>query len=214
MAAFKANKFVWSAISKITSIIWLISCVCRVSCIISSLSAREWVYALSILVKASLTTASPCSALLLVSADALDATKALWATSWTVEFISFMAVADSPIFPATSMVYLLDCSICADSSVVDVYNDVTMPPSCSAADIIPSWRACSASSLALLASSVATLASRVCSNASRLFSSAALIFSFKVCTILWSDPCRLDNSPKNPLDSSSSLRFPWATLSA
>ena len=96
MAALRASRLVWSAMSEMTFMMRLMAWACSLSVPMSSLSACETVFTRSMLSRACCTIFSPCSALARVWSDMPEAEDALLATSRTVAFIWFMAVAASP----------------------------------------------------------------------------------------------------------------------
>lgn len=148
----------------------VMSCECSLSCVISSLRSSETLWTDWMRCSERSTTRAPASALLLVSAEAVEAAEALRATSWTEVFIWFMAAAASVRRCAASAAPLSDCSICAESSMEE---EDTTPPTFSSL------------SASFIMASVLVFASRLASSAFSMAACATLDCSLAFFDSAW-----------------------------
>ena len=175
----------------------LMAWACSLSSVISSLSSSEtWCTAL-MLCSEFWTMDAPASALALVSAEALEAAPAFLATSCTVAFISFMAVAASPRRWEVSCAPRSDCSIWAESWVEAELTTCETCSSCEAA-----WSMASVLARASApAASAWRMASVAFSDCSRAFSDSRRACS--ICSLsAWTISTMAAYTPRLALPSS------------
>ena len=96
MAALRASRLVWSAMSDMTPMIWLMSAAFLFRVFMSFLSCKDWLCTVWMQLTDFLTISAPSCAFSRVPMAILAACSALRATSSTVEFISSIALAVSP----------------------------------------------------------------------------------------------------------------------
>ncbi len=187
MAALSARRFVWSAMSEMTFMIWPMPSACLPSISMSLVIACDCCRTSSMPLTTMPTTFAPSRAFDFASSAVCAAFEALLATSRTVAFISSMAVAVSATLLDCSSAPRLDSSICAESSSEADETTPTMPSRVLAAWSMPSDLARSAWAWAASALAVACWARSVCSSASRVLLTAVWIISFNFETMVFKE---------------------------